>query len=251
MLYGPHGAPDFLDPSAIEMFFSTDWQVHYNSNRLGIRLVGPKPVWARTDGGEAGLHPSNVHDCEYAIGSINFSGDTPIILTRDGPSLGGFVCPVTIAKAELWKVGQVKPGDTIRFHPLTYDQAVILQLRQNEAIDTLRAPAEGIASVPVAQPAALITPVVARQPAQAHHPLITYRQAGDSYLLLEYGDTVLDIAVRLRIHVLMDALKADPIDGVHELSPGCARCRCVTTACVFARPIWSIDCWLWSRGFPM
>ncbi|MGE4124639.1 MAG: urea carboxylase [Pusillimonas sp.] len=220
VLYGPHGAPDFLDPSAIEMFFSTDWQVHYNSNRLGIRLVGPKPVWARTDGGEAGLHPSNVHDCEYAIGSINLSGDTPIILTRDGPSLGGFVCPVTIAKAELWKVGQVKPGDTIRFHPLTYDQAVILQLRQNEAIDTLRAPAEGIASVPVAQPAALVTPVVARQPAQAHHPLITYRQAGDSYLLLEYGDAVLDIAVRLRIHVLMETLKANPIDGVHELSPG-------------------------------
>src|SRR5690606_36344393 len=62
VLYGPHGAPDFLDPSAIEMFFKTDWQVHYNSNRLGIRLMGPKPTWARTDGGEAGLHPSNVHD---------------------------------------------------------------------------------------------------------------------------------------------------------------------------------------------
>ena len=40
----------------------------------------------------AGLHPSNIHDCEYAIGSINFTGDSPVILTRDGPSLGGFVC---------------------------------------------------------------------------------------------------------------------------------------------------------------
>ncbi len=220
VLYGPHGAPDFLDPSAIEMFFKTDWQVHYNSNRLGIRLMGPKPTWARTDGGEAGLHPSNVHDCEYAIGSINFSGDTPIILTKDGPSLGGFVCPVTIAKAELWKVGQVKPGDTIRFHPLTCEQAVILQLRQEEAIATLRSPQEGIASVPVRQPTALVSTIVAQLPAHAHHPRIVYRQAGDSYLLLEYGENELHISLRLRIYLLMQHLKQHPIAGVQALSPG-------------------------------
>ena len=45
---------------------------------VGVRLVGPKPQWARQDGGEAGLHPSNVHDCEYAIGAINFTGDFPV-----------------------------------------------------------------------------------------------------------------------------------------------------------------------------
>ena len=34
------------------------WEVHYNSNRTGVRLIGPKPqTWARPDGGEAGLHP--------------------------------------------------------------------------------------------------------------------------------------------------------------------------------------------------
>lgn len=220
VLYGPHGAPDFLQPEAIEMFFATDWQVHYNSNRLGIRLIGPKPTWARSDGGEAGLHPSNVHDCEYAIGSVNFSGDTPIILTKDGPSLGGFVCPVTIAKAELWKVGQVKPGDTIRFHALTYEQALILQQRQEEAIATLRAPDEGIASLPVLVPKALETTIVASMPASGHQPRITYRQAGDSYLLLEYGENELDISSRLHIHLLMQHIRARPIAGVCELSPG-------------------------------
>ncbi len=220
VLYGPHGAPDFLQPEAIEMFFATDWQVHYNSNRLGIRLMGPKPAWARSDGGEAGLHPSNVHDCEYAIGSINFSGDTPIILTKDGPSLGGFVCPVTIAKAELWKVGQVKPGDTIRFHALSYEQAVALQYRQEEAIATLRAPDEGIASLPVPAPKALETTIVASVPATGHRPRITYRQAGDSYLLLEYGENALHISLRLHIHLLMQHIEAHPIIGVFELSPG-------------------------------
>ena len=43
VLYGPHGAPDFFTPDSIEQFFATPWQVHYNSNRLGVRLVGPKP----------------------------------------------------------------------------------------------------------------------------------------------------------------------------------------------------------------
>ncbi|RTG35367.1 urea carboxylase, partial [Serratia marcescens] len=139
VLYGPHGAPDFFTAESIEAFFATDWQVHYNSNRLGVRLAGPKPEWAREDGGEAGLHPSNVHDCEYAIGAINFTGDFPVILTRDGPSLGGFVCPVTIAKAELWKVGQVKPGDRIRFHPIGFRQAQSLEQAQLGSIEALAA----------------------------------------------------------------------------------------------------------------
>ena len=71
-------------------------------------MEGPKPKWARTDGGEGGSHPSNVHDHVYAIGSINFTGDMPIALMPDGPSLGGFVCPATIISAEMWKMGQVR-----------------------------------------------------------------------------------------------------------------------------------------------
>ena len=59
------------------------------------------------DGGEAGLHPSNIHDNAYAIGAIDFTGDMPIILGPDGPSLGGFVCPVVDLQADLWKVGQL------------------------------------------------------------------------------------------------------------------------------------------------
>ncbi|SOE47511.1 urea carboxylase [Orrella dioscoreae] len=213
-LYGPHGAPDFFAPEFIEAFFAAEWEVHYNSNRLGVRLIGPKPVWARSDGGEAGLHPSNIHDCEYAIGSINFTGDSPVILTRDGPSLGGFVCPATIARAELWKVGQVKPGDRIRFRRLDYAEAVALEAAQDRAVETLAAPAAP-ATMPVRADA-----VCARLPAQGTQPAITYRQAGDGYLLLEYGENILDLALRMRVHLMMEALHARPIQGVAELSPG-------------------------------
>jgi len=219
VLYGPHGAPDFFTQASIDEFLSHAWEVHYNSNRLGVRLVGPRPSWARSDGGEAGLHPSNIHDCEYAIGSINFTGDSPVILTRDGPSLGGFVCPVTIAKAELWKVGQVKPGDRIRFRRLDYAQAVALEAEQERCIETL-----ALAGTPIA-PARIRTgagtePVLAQLPAAAGRPAVACRQAGDGYLLLEYGENVLDLALRLRVHVLMEAMRKHPMPGVQELSPG-------------------------------
>ena len=44
VLYGPHGAPDFFTNEDIEMFFNADWEVHYNSARTGVRLIGPKPA---------------------------------------------------------------------------------------------------------------------------------------------------------------------------------------------------------------
>ena len=47
----------------------------------------------------------------------------PIILGPDGPSLGGFVCPATIIEAELWKIGQLKAGDTVRFVPVSLAEA--------------------------------------------------------------------------------------------------------------------------------
>ncbi|MDH1106654.1 urea carboxylase [Pseudomonas otitidis] len=221
VLYGPHGAPDFFTAEAIEAFFAAEWEVHYNSNRLGVRLSGPKPSWTRADGGEAGLHPSNVHDCEYAIGAINFTGDFPVILTKDGPSLGGFVCPVTIAKAELWKVGQVKPGDKLRFHPIGFQQAQSLEQAQLGSLEALAAISAVTLPAPCLQPGATVSAtVLAELPAEGTRPRVVYRQSGDAYLLLEYGDNVLDLALRLRVHLLMEALKAAPLAGLEELAPG-------------------------------
>ncbi|HEY4298032.1 MAG TPA: urea carboxylase [Paraburkholderia sp.] len=216
VLYGPHGAPDFFTPASIEKFFESEWEVHYNSNRLGVRLNGPKPEWTRSDGGEAGLHPSNIHDCEYAIGSVNFTGDMPVILTRDGPSLGGFVCPVTIAKAELWKVGQVKPGDRIRFREMAFDEALALEQRQDAFI---RDWSDALLCGP-AFSAQRGSPVLFEAAAQGDHPKTVLRQAGDKYILVEYGENVLDLNLRFRIHALMEALKTGAVPGVLELSPG-------------------------------
>jgi urea carboxylase len=220
VLNGPHGAPDYFTRESMNLFFATDWEVHHNSNRLGVRLIGPRPVWAREDGGEAGLHPSNVHDCEYALGSINFTGDQPVILTRDGPSLGGFVCPATIVRAELWKIGQVKPGDRIRFVPLQYENALTLEHAQERGIRTLE-PEPSVPMFPALRPllAAASATLLAERVADGHHPKARWRQAGDSYILLEYGEDVLDLALRLRVHLLVEAIRAENLP-VEELSPG-------------------------------
>ncbi|MCB9496766.1 MAG: urea carboxylase [Fibrobacteria bacterium] len=215
-LVGPHAAPDYLTTESVEEFFAEEWEVHYNSNRLGVRLVGPKPRWTRRDGGEAGLHPSNVHDCEYAVGSINFTGDSPVILTVDGPSLGGFVCPATIAKAELWKVGQVKPGDRIRFVPIDLERALELELDQLTRLSTL----EGCVPDPqTLRPVAWNGALLVDRAARDHHPRLEIRQAGDTYLLLEYGEDVLDLALRLRVHLLMQSIRSAGLP-VEELAPG-------------------------------
>jgi urea carboxylase len=97
--------------------FAADYQVHFNSARTGVRLIGPSLNGHGPTAARRGCIPSNIHDNAYAIGSLDFTGDMPIILGPDGPSLGGFVSPVTVAAAESWKVGQLRPGDRVRFSP--------------------------------------------------------------------------------------------------------------------------------------
>lgn len=215
VLYGPHGAPDFFTDADIEMFFATDWEVHYNSSRTGVRLIGPRPEWARKDGGEAGLHPSNIHDNAYAIGAVDFTGDMPVILGPDGPSLGGFVCPATIVQAELWKMGQLRPGDTVRFRRLSQAQAERMEAAQDAAIASLAVQAAVVAD---AEP--LAKPVLHRTSGTDNPVAVVYRRAGDKYLLVEYGPLVLDLNLRFRVHALMTRLQADAVPGILDLAPG-------------------------------
>jgi urea carboxylase len=208
VLYGPHGAPDFFTDGDIEMFFSTDWRIHYNSDRTGVRLIGPKPAWARKDGGEAGLHPSNIHDNAYAVGTVDFTGDMPVILGPDGPSLGGFVCPATIAHAELWKIGQLRPADFVRFVPLAQDQAESLEKTLDHVVANLSGELPSLPKPTRSEP-------VLRSSATRK-----VRSDGDKYLLVEYGPNVLDLNLRFRVHALESELRALGVSGILDITPG-------------------------------
>ncbi|MFG1178891.1 urea carboxylase [Xanthobacter versatilis] len=200
VIYGPHGAPDFFQDDDIADLFDATYEVHFNSARTGVRLMGPTPRWARTDGGEAGLHPSNIHDNAYAIGAIDFTGDMPIILGPDGPSLGGFVCPAVIARDEQWKMGQLKPGDTVRFFALP------------RPLDPVAGPMVTDA------PEETGSPILARRD---DGPVsVVYRRQGDDNLLVEFGDMHLDITLRLRAHLMAQAVEEAKLPGIVDLTPG-------------------------------
>jgi urea carboxylase len=100
-LSGPQDDDEFLTSNGREKFYEAKWKVSPSSNRMGIRLSSSVSIdWARKNGGQGGSHPSNILDNGYAFGSVNINGDTPVILTNEGPDMGGYVCVCTIASAE-------------------------------------------------------------------------------------------------------------------------------------------------------
>jgi urea carboxylase len=214
VIYGPHGAADFFTRQDIATFFDAEWEVHFNSSRTGIRLIGPKPEWARDTGGEAGMHPSNIHDNAYAFGTIDFTGDMPVILGPDGPSLGGFVCPATVIHADLWKLGQLKAGDKIRFRAVTMDAAIAADR------DILQG------KLPALPAAAMVESCILREFALSDGTAIVVRPGGDRFVLVEFGVQELNLELRFRVAALQQFLlekKAQDqsvADAISDLTPG-------------------------------
>jgi urea carboxylase len=51
----------------------------------------------------------------------------------DGPSLGGYAKIATVISADLRRLGQVRPGETVRFRAVRTDEAV-KALREADAL---------------------------------------------------------------------------------------------------------------------
>ncbi|WP_042171250.1 urea carboxylase [Paenibacillus gorillae] len=221
---GPHCTEEFLRAEYLTQLTETIWEVHFNSSRTGVRLIGPAPLWTREDGGEAGLHPSNIHDNAYAIGTLDLTGDMPILLGPDGPSLGGFVCPVTTASAEFWKLGQLHPGDKVSFRLLTLEEADALREAQEANLQAIgRGDVQALAELSLPpKPDRLLAPsypLLVSESVGRRFP-ITIRCSGDENLLVEYGALELDLLLRFQVHVLMDAIRDCADLPVLDLTPG-------------------------------
>ncbi|MDD2888315.1 MAG: urea carboxylase [Aliarcobacter sp.] len=219
VVYGPHGSPDFFTNSDIKEFFEASWEVHFNSSRTGVRLIGPAPSWARNDGGEAGLHPSNIHDNAYAFGTIDFTGDMPVILGPDGPSLGGFVCPATIISCELYKVGQLKAGDKIKFKAVSLENADLMTKAYENAIES-NSSLPKLADYVIDFDEKIATPIIDVLKYDELDIDITIRAAGNEFILVEAGELKLDIELRFFIHALMEFIQGKKQQGIIDLTPG-------------------------------
>lgn len=229
VIAGPLSDAEFLQPEFFDTLTTATYTVNYDSARTGVRLNGPAPQWAREDGGEAGLHPSNIHDNPYSICALDLTGDQPILLGPDGPSLGGFVCPVVVALSQQWILGQLRPGDSVRFQVLSLAEAKALRERMEGAIASVRkaacaftagdAPLDADLSLPLSAPSAFSPDDAILLRRGTGNDALCIRQSGEDALLVEYGPMKLDIALRFRVHVLMQRIAESDIETI-DLTPG-------------------------------
>ena len=116
---------DRFTEEAVDTLLTAVYTVTPQADRMGLRLQGP--ALAHTRGADAiseGIHP----------GSIQVPGDgQPIILTRARQTIGGYPKIATVIGADLDRLGQLRPGDRVRFAAVSVQQA-----RERAAVERAR-----------------------------------------------------------------------------------------------------------------
>ncbi|KAI5920351.1 urea carboxylase [Camillea tinctor] len=223
VMQGPHDSDDYITASGRDKLYNTEWKVSHNSSRTGIRLIGPAPEWARADGGVGGAHPSNVVDYPYpSPGGVNWTGDSAVIFPKDAPGLGGFICSSTVVSAELWKLGQLKPGDTFFLHPVSYASARELATRISSYIKAISSIISSMDNG--IDPAALcLDPSLPLETSRSILKVIetgnesnklTIRQGADRFVIVDIGTQVASLATSIRANLLARALSRTGDAGI-------------------------------------
>jgi biotin-dependent carboxylase-like uncharacterized protein len=96
---------DWFTAAAVNSFLAAEWIVRAESDRIGIRLAGPR--LDRIGDGELPSEPT-------LPGAVQVPpGGRPIVLGPDAPVTGGY--PVLAVVTDLDPAAQLRPGDTVRF----------------------------------------------------------------------------------------------------------------------------------------
>ncbi len=100
---------DWLAPAAWTSLTGEGWTVTSDSDRVGLRLDGPRLERARQDElPSEGLVP----------GAVQVPPDgAPVLFLVDHPVTGGYPVLAVVATADLPAVAQLRPGDIVRFRP--------------------------------------------------------------------------------------------------------------------------------------
>lgn len=122
ILPGTHAA---VDPVATTALCQANFGVDARSDRVGVRL-------RRQDGPclEGGQVPSE----GIPRGAVQLPPDgEPVLLLADAQATGGYCVPAVVVSADLWKIGQLRPGDTVRFQCVSPEEAIhALRLRAQQ-----------------------------------------------------------------------------------------------------------------------
>ncbi len=113
VVLGPEAAA--FAPEQVRRFFASPWRVTPESDRRGLRLEGAPLEHL----GEPEIAPSGT-----VPGMVQIPGSgLPIVLGPDGPVTGGYPRLATVIGADLWRLGQARPGATLRFTAVTFREA--------------------------------------------------------------------------------------------------------------------------------
>ena len=98
---------DWLAPAAWTALTTQEWAVTADSNRVGLRLSGPRLARARDDElPSEGLVP----------GAVQVPADgAPVLFLADHPVTGGYPVLAVVTSADLAAASQLRPGDPLRF----------------------------------------------------------------------------------------------------------------------------------------
>ncbi|WWD21796.1 urea carboxylase [Kwoniella shandongensis] len=231
---GPHDEPEFTTEEDRKTLYETEWKISHNATRSGYRLKGPRLNWARSDGGEGGSHPANVIDEPYSYGGLNWNGDDPVILPVDAPMAGGLATTTTIVRADFWRLGQCRPGDSIRFKRISWDSALILRQRTETYIAQAKDFVDGkvgeseLNSIDTTLSEDWQETILHHTPADsaAGTVEIKYRQAGDCHIHVTYGPMTATALTRAHIQHRINRLNDGTVKGVVAVI-GAARSYCV------------------------
>ncbi|ABR49122.1 urea amidolyase related protein [Alkaliphilus metalliredigens QYMF] len=104
-----------FSPEGIETFYSFEYAVTNECDRMGYRLSGD--VIKHKEGGD-------IISDGIAMGAIQVPGHgMPIIMMADRQTTGGYTKIANVISADLPKMGQAKPGDKITFKKVTIEEA--------------------------------------------------------------------------------------------------------------------------------
>jgi len=121
---------DDFSAEARDAFWSADWTVTPQSNRMGYRLAGP--VLTRERGEEL---PS--HGVLPGVVQVPPSGQ-PIVLLADAQTTGGYPKIGVVIRADLWKLAQLRLGAKLRFVRCTPDDALAALRAQQLLLNQIR-----------------------------------------------------------------------------------------------------------------
>jgi antagonist of KipI len=124
---GPH--VDRFEMDTVAGFFASTFAVEPASDRQGVR-IGGAPIMSR--GGE-------LLSCGVVAGAVQVPrGGAPIVLLADHGTTGGYPVIATVIAADLGKVAQRVPGESLRFYRVERDDALEALRAERRALDGTR-----------------------------------------------------------------------------------------------------------------